>query len=159
MDITDELYKKHYHGALLYVYSLCGNYHLAEDIVSESFYKALVSYQDTEERFKFWLFRVCKNAFIDFLRRNKNKTELKADLQDETDIADRVIVQEKYRSLYRAVELLQPEYQEVITLFYFNEMRISEIAVITNKSPAAVKVALYRARKKLKEILEVNYGF
>lgn len=159
MDITDELYKKHYHGALLYVYSLCGNYHLAEDIVSESFYKALVSYQDTEERFKFWLFRVCKNAFIDFLRRNKNKTELKADLQDETDIADRVIVQEKYRSLYRAVELLQPEYQEVITLFYFNEMRISEIAVITNKSPAAVKVALYRARKKLKEILEVNHGF
>lgn len=159
MDITDELYKKYYHGALLYVYSLCGNYHLAEDIVSESFYKALVSYQDTEERFKFWLFRVCKNAFIDFLRRNKNKTELKADLQDETDIADRVIVQEKYRSLYRAVELLQPEYQEVITLFYFNEMRISEIAVITNKSPAAVKVALYRARKKLKEILEVNYGF
>ena len=159
MDITDALYKKYYHGALLYVYSLCGNHHLAEDIVSDSFYKALVSYQDTEERFKFWLFRVCRNAYIDFLRRNKNKTELKDEMQDETDIAEKVIVQEKYRSLYRAVELLPTEYQEAITLFYFNEMRISEIAVITNKSPAAVKVALYRARKKLKEILEVSHGF
>lgn len=159
MDITDELYKKHYRGALLYVYSLCGNYHIAEDIVSESFYRALISYTDTEDRFKFWLFRVCKNAYIDYFRRNKNKTTLDDELQDDTDIAEEVIAQEKYRSLYHAVELLAPDFQEVITLFYFNEMSISEISVIMNKNPTSVKVTLHRARKKLREILEVDYGF
>lgn len=158
MDITDELYKKYYHGAVLYVYSLCKNYHLSEDIVSESFYKALVSYKDTEERFKFWLFRVCRNEFIDYLRKNKNQTYLDDDFSDKKDIADDIIVQEKYRALYRAVELLSNEYQEAIVLFYFNEMSIYEISIITQKTESAVKVTLYRARKKLKEILEVGYG-
>lgn len=159
MDITDELYKEHFHGALLYVYSLCNNYHLSEDIVSDSFYKALTSYEGKEERFKFWLFRVCRNAFIDYTRKNKKYTQSDDDLRDETDIADKIIVQEEYRSLHRAIALLDSESQELIILFYFNGMSVAEIAGITKKTTTAVKVSLYRARQKLKKILEVGHGF
>ncbi|MCD8391050.1 MAG: sigma-70 family RNA polymerase sigma factor [Firmicutes bacterium] len=159
MDITDDLYKEHYHGALLYMYSLCGNYHLSEDIVSDSFYKALTSYNDTEERFKFWLFRVCKNAFVDYIRKNKRYAEPDENLSDKTDAADAVLLMEKYRALYHAIEMLGDEYREAVTLFYFNDMSINEIAVIMQKSDTAVKVTLYRARKKLKKLLEVNYEF
>lgn len=158
MNITDDLYKEHYHGALLYIYSICGNYHLAEDIVSDSFYKALTSYNDTEERFKLWLFRVCKNALVDYIRKNKRNVEMDENLSDKTDVADTVIAQGKYRALYHAVEILDDEYREAVTLFYFNDMSIAEIAVIMNKTDAAVKVTLYRARKKLKKLLEVHYG-
>ncbi len=158
MDITEALYKEHYHSALLYTYSLCRDYHLSEDIVSESFYKALTSYNDTEERFKLWLFRVCKNAFIDHTRKKGRYTEQDESLSGGVDAADVVLAQEKYRALYHAVELLSEEYREAITLFYFNGMSVSEISVIMRKTASSVKVILHRARKKLKTILEADYG-
>lgn len=42
-DLIDELFKKYYNEAVLYTMSICRDEVLAEDIVSEAFFKALAS--------------------------------------------------------------------------------------------------------------------
>ena len=72
----------------------------------------------------------------------------------DADLAEKVIEDEEYRPLYRAIALLKDNYREVILLYYFDELSVSEIAGITGQTVQNVKVLMYRARMKLKEILE-----
>lgn len=63
---------------------------------------------------------------------------------------------EEYRALYKAISLLKDDYQEVVRLYYFDSMSVKEIASIVGQSTDNVKIQLYRARLKLKELLEAT---
>ncbi|WP_313340456.1 hypothetical protein [Sedimentibacter sp.] len=39
---------------------------MAQDLTSETFFKAMLSLDDNVLYIKYWLFRVCKNLFIDY---------------------------------------------------------------------------------------------
>lgn len=154
-EALERLFKKYYNEAKLYVAALCHDESLAEDIVSESFYKAFTRIDEEKESFKFWLFKVCRNAYFDYLKRTKKLSAVYDNMPaNDVDLAEKVIVDEEYRSLYRAIALLKDNYREVILLYYFDELSVSEIAGITEQSVQNVKVLMYRARMKLKEILE-----
>lgn len=154
-EAIERLFKKYYNEARLYVAALCHDESLAEDIVSESFYKAFTRIDEEKESFKFWLFKVCRNAYFDYLKRTKRLSSVNDNMSgNDVDLAEKVIEDEEYRSLYRAIALLKDNYREVILLYYFDELSVSEIAGITEQSVQNVKVLMYRARMKLKEILE-----
>ncbi|HIU21494.1 MAG TPA: sigma-70 family RNA polymerase sigma factor [Candidatus Limadaptatus stercorigallinarum] len=154
-EAIERLFKKYYNEAKLYVAALCHDEALAEDIVSESFYKAFTRIDEEKESFKFWLLKVCRNAYFDYLKKNRRLSALHDNMAADTaDLAEKVIEDEEYRALYRAIALLKDNYREVILLYYFDELSVSEIAGITEQSVQNVKVLMYRARMKLKEILE-----
>lgn len=155
-EVLEELFKKYYNEAKLYVASLCRDSVLADEIVSSSFYKAFTKLDEAGNNFKFWLFKVCRNTYFDMLRRRGRLTALSESMasEEEGDLADRLIKQEEYAALYRAISLLKENLREVIELYYFGEMSVAEIAGITEESTANVKVMLYRGRMKLKQILE-----
>lgn len=155
-EVLEELFKKYYNEAKLYVASLCRDSVLADEIVSSSFYKAFTKLDEAGNNFKFWLFKVCRNTYFDMLRRRGRLTALSESMasEEDGDLADRLIKQEEYAALYRAISLLKENLREVIELYYFGEMSVAEIAGITEESTANVKVMLYRGRMKLKQILE-----
>lgn len=154
-DAFERLFKRYFNEAKLYLTTLCRNEALAEDIVSESFVKAFNLIDEERESFKFWLFKVCRNAWLDYLRKARRLAPVPENMADGgTDLAEKVIEDEEYRALYRAINLLKENYREVILLYYFDELSVSEIADITDQSVQNVKVQMYRARNKLKEILE-----
>lgn len=155
-EVLEELFKKYYNEAKLYVASLCRDSALADEIVSSSFYKAFTKLDEAGNNFKFWLFKVCRNTYFDMLRRRGHLTVLSESMasEEDGDLADRLIKQEEYAALYRAISLLKENLREVIELYYFGEMSVAEIAGITEESTANVKVMLYRGRMKLKQILE-----
>ena len=154
-DAFERLFKKYYNEAKLYVTALSRNEALAEDIVSESFVKAFNLIDEEKESFKFWLLKVCRNAYFDYLKKNRRLSALHDNMAADTaDLAEKVIEDEEYRALYRAIALLKDNYREVILLYYFDELSVSEIAGITEQSVQNVKVLMYRAMMKLKEILE-----
>ena len=154
-DAYERLFRRYFNEAKLYVTSLCRSETLAEDIVSESFVKAFSLIDEEKESFKFWLFKVCRNAYFDYLRKARRLTAVRDNMADDgADLAERLIEDEEYRALYRAIALLKDNYREVIQLYYFDELSVSEIADITEQSVQNVKVQMYRARNKLKEILE-----
>jgi len=156
-DIVDELFRKYYNEALLYTISICRNRTMAEDIVADAFFKALTANNDDIRNFKPWLLTVCRNEFLSICRKNAKMSdeELSEELEDDSgDISDGLIRNEEYRTLYQAVNRLNPVQKEAITLFYFNNLQILQIAAIMGKSEANVKVLLFRGREQLKRIME-----
>ncbi len=154
-DVVENLFKQYYNSALLYTLSLAKNKQVAEDIVSTAFFKALKTSDDKIINFKPWLMRVCRNTYYDYYKRQKRHDKLSEDLVDESEQAvDQIIRDERIQALYRALELLPEGQREVVVLFYFENIRIVDIAPIVGKSLDNVKVMLYRARENLKKILE-----
>jgi RNA polymerase sigma-70 factor (ECF subfamily) len=156
-DIVDKLFSEYYNEALLYTVSICRNKTIAEDIVSNAFFKALTLADESVQSFKPWLLTVCRNEYISLYRKNSRLVtgDLEDDLPDNREeIVESIIRKEEYRSLYRAIELLPDNQREVIMLFYFSNLPVKEIAGITGKSEINTKVQLCRAREKLKNIME-----
>ena len=70
-DELEILYKKYSLELYIYALSLCKDNDLSQDLVSETFFKALLSIEYSQGYIKYWLFRVCKNLYLDHLRKNK----------------------------------------------------------------------------------------
>ena len=156
-DIIDLLFSQYYNEALLYTVSLCRNRTVAEDIVSNAFFKALTMSDDSIRDFKPWLLTVCRNEFISLCRKNSRFTgeEIPEDYADSReDVIEHIIRREEYRSLYRAIALLPEAQREAVTLFYFSGLSVKSISEITGKSETNTKVLLCRARDKLRKIME-----
>lgn len=150
----EDLFKKYYNEALLYICSFCHNKAVAEDIVAEAYMRAIRSIDEEKDGFKFWLFKVCRNCYFDYIRKDKRLEPIVSDYSDESALVDDIIQKEEYRALYKAIDLLQCNYREAVRLFYFDGMSVREISQITGYSVDNVKIQLFRARAKLKEILE-----
>ena len=156
-DFIEELFSKYYNDALLYTLSLTKNYPLAEEIVSDAFYTALKTADDEVHNFKAWLLKVCRNLYLNSLRKTSRLQELDQNITDKSETAlESIIRKEEYRALYHAISLLNSSHKEVITLFYFEDLSVKDIALVIGKSEAVVKVTLFRAREALKKILSFN---
>ena len=156
-DVIEELFTKHYSDAVLYTLSLAKNYPLAEEIVSDAFYIALKTADDEVQNFKAWLLKVCRNLFLNNRRKYSRMQELDENIADESEAAlEGLIRKEEYRALYHAISVLNPTYKEVITLFYFEDLSLKDIALVIGKSEAVVKVSLFRGREALKKILSTE---
>lgn len=159
-DIVEELFAKYYNDALLYTLALSKNKTVAEDVVSDALYKALETADETVTSFKYWLLKVCRNLYLNRLRKEKRHSAMPDELTDETEqVVERIIRDEEYQALYRAIELLPDAQKEVIVLFYFENAKLDGIAQIVGKNTTTVKVTLFRARENLKKILEAKNGF
>lgn len=156
-DMIDELFRKHYNEALLYVLALCRNRAVAEDIVSTAFFRALESADDSIRNFRAWLLAVCRNEYLSQMRKAKHisSEELnEATAAENEELIERVIRQEEYRALYHAIALLSEAQREAITLFYFSGLSVCEVAQLTGRSETSTRVTLCRAREALKKSME-----
>ena len=147
-DYISKFYEQYSKEVYLYTFSLCKNSHLAEDIMQEAFVRAILYLDDNHDNIKFWLFRVCRNLYIDYVRKNKIISQLDIlDLHIEDtslDVLKGIIKSESSLNLYN----------KVIVLFYYLEIPQNKIANIMNISNGAVRTLIYRARKHLRSIME-----
>ena len=152
----ERLYIKYHRELYLYAFSLCKNHHLAQDLTSDTFFKAYLSLDDVSY-FKYWLFRVCKNLYLDFLKQNKEYSSeniLENTLTDNKTALDKIIESEEKKHLYNLIINLHESYKEILILYYFCGFTLKEISMSRNTSEGAAKTMLFRARKKLRKELE-----
>ncbi len=155
----EQVYIEYHREVYLYAYSLCREHHEAQDLTSDTFYKALLSSDKDKPHIKYWLFRVCKNLFLDGVRKNKEYTSIDNEniLITENTPLDKIIDNEERRELYNKVMKLKPSYREIIILFHYCDLNLNEIAKITGLSYGGSKTLIFRARKKLKTRLEEDH--
>ncbi len=158
-DALEITFKKYYNELKLYVYSLCRDVALAEDLASDAFFKAISSVDEEKQGFKYWLFKVARNRYIDYVRKNSRQTAIDDNLSDGGNLVESIIEKEEYRALYHAISLLKDSHREVVQLYYFDGLSVAEISDITGESIENVKVMLYRSRNKLKSLLEEQNEF
>lgn len=160
-DILESLYRRYYAGALLYMSGLCGDLSLAEDIVSEAFVKAFVSLPKDSPSFKFWLYRVCRNLWLDHLRRQKRHCSDEAlEFIPAEEMPESLLLKdERRKALWAAIGKLKPQDRELIILHYFSSLSIMEAAKCLHISYSAARKRICRLREILrKELEEQGYG-
>ena len=156
-DQLETLYIKYHRELYLYAFSMCKDHHLAQDLTSETFYKAILSLDDNVSYIKYWLFRVCKNLFIDHERKDKeysNTEGLEHILTSDITPLDSLLESEDKKHLYNQVLNLHNSYREILILYYYCDFTLNEICKTTGMTASSAKTLLFRARKKLKIKLE-----
>lgn len=163
------LFEKYYSAIFRYALHRTGNAAVADDVTSETFFKALnklSSFKWTGIPFSAWLYRIAGNEIIDYYRKHK-RTPYSLDEPDtvyevpdknpSNDIENELIkVQEeiesnkKFLQVKDALKTLSVKYQEVIVLRYLEEKKITEIANVLGKSEGTIKSLLSRGIQQLK---------
>ena len=157
-DEIEYLYALYGNQIFLYALTLCKNWHGAEDLTSDTFYKALLALDGSVTNVKHWLLRVCRNLFIDDYR--KKKREVLKQIEDihlpieQIEPVEMILKDASHQYLYSAIMQLSQTDREILAMFYFLDCSISQIAVHIGRTQGATKTGLSRARKRLKEILE-----
>ena len=146
-------YKNHKDKLFAYLMRMTGDYHLSSDIMQESFTRYFEHYgqEDTPSL----LYTIARNTFFDHIRREK-RSSLVENRQDESYVDhERVlIVREEYRRVLLALQKLDEDERDILSLILSSDLSYREIATIAGISEANVKVKVHRARIKLKKILE-----
>ncbi len=155
-DVLQSLYDRYYGEALLYTTAMCADAELAKDIVADAFVKAYITLPREIPSFQYWLLRVCKNLWIDHQR--KQPLLLTEDhllrIADHQTPESLYLKGERYRCLWQGIRSLAPLDREIVTLHYFSELPLQEVARLVGKSYPAVRQRLTRLRKVLKQRME-----
>lgn len=101
------------------------------------------------EYFKTWITRILLNCI--WMDKKQTRT-VSLDEYREKGV-ENYLIEEKV-DLYDAIDSLREQYKSVVILFYFQELKIREIARIMDIPEGSVKVYLYRAKKQLRSCLE-----
>lgn len=131
----------------------------AQDAVQETALK-YIKLSDTirSSKVRSWLIRVALNYHYDQCRKNKkyhfNLDEHSGEPESTETPEALVISKERARELSSILNQLKPFYAEILLLKYQSNFTYEEIAIILGISIGAVKINLYRARKKLLKCLE-----
>lgn len=147
--MIDKLYTDYYNKLLWYCLSLSGsNSSMAEDIVQETFIKALknahILNELTEGQCRSWLYKTAKNIFIDDIRRMANAPKPEFPLFKEDDLSV-IIVRQLSNQL--------PDNER--TLFwmrYIEGYNSTELGEIFDLSPSTVRARLASAREKVSKM-------
>jgi RNA polymerase sigma factor (sigma-70 family) len=156
------LVRRYYKLVYSFLYRMVGDKELAKDLTQETFIKLLnniAKYQHSSD-FKSWLLTIASNHAKDYLRSKANRERqhtyelYEQDTRTEKSVASIFEKNEKRKEMKQAIDEL-PDYQrEAILLKYYNDMKISEIATITNASVPTVKSRLKQGLAKLEKYLK-----
>ncbi len=138
----------------------------AEEVYQDVFVKVFGSinmYDEGKSAFMTWISRIAYNESISFLRRKRqaviyfddNETEVATLSEDEVDETLGQPNEETVQLIRAAIRHLPPDEQAIITMFYYDEMSLKEIAYITESIPTTVASKLSRTRKKLCKIIKM----
>jgi RNA polymerase sigma factor (sigma-70 family) len=135
----------------------------AEEAAQDTFikvYKSLNKFKG-DSKFSTWIYRVAYNTCLDRLKKNKRQhytvaineyTEHQVKTLDNA--LDQIEAKEREQAIQDCLALLPSEDSFLLTLYYFEELSLDEIAKIVGLKPNNVKVKLFRSRKKLATILK-----
>lgn len=155
-ELIEQLYIEYGNALRLYIYSICCDLGLAEELTQETFVKALLSLDSKHANLKAWLFKVGKNLTINRLKKDKKilLTDEVEDVLTTEDIPEELISNEKNKELYEAILKLPQMVKQVLVLKYFSNLSFARIGEVLGTSPGNARNIAYKARKQLRKELE-----
>ena len=164
MEEFDQIYKTYFHDVFLYVRSLSKSESIAEEVTSETFFKALraVGKFRGECDIRVWLCQIAKNCYYTYLKKHPalatlEEAERANELQSTDTVEERIIDKSKVMQIHRLLHDLNEPYKEVFTLRVFGELGFREIGDIFGKTDNWACVTYHRARSKIIDKMEGNH--
>lgn len=157
----EAIYVRHFDGVYKYVFSLCRNETVAEEITQETFYRAMEHIDKFEGKCKLyvWLCQIAKNTFLTYVKKQKrhvSETDIDLSRQIEASFENEILDKETVWKLHKLLHELSDPYKEVFSLRVFGELPFSQIGELFGKSDSWARLIFYRAKKELRRNLDEN---
>lgn len=161
MEDFEAIYVQHFDGVYKYVFSLCRNETIAEEITQEAFYRAMEHIDKFEGKCKLyvWLCQIAKNTFLTYAKKQKryvSETDIDLSQQIEPSFESEILDKETLWKLHKLLHGLSEPYKEVFSLRVFGELPFSQIGELFGKSDSWARLIFYRAKKELRRDLNEN---
>lgn len=165
-ELYSELMRRYQRKILAFVYHMLKSANLellAEDICSETFYKAyrsLHSFREVDASFSTWLYTIARNTVLSEMRKQRSGN-IPLDESGYVPVApieiapeQAVLRNEKVDKVREAINNLPEKQRSALILREYEQLDYQEIAGILGQSVSAVKSLLFRARSSVKNQLE-----
>jgi len=141
----------------VYLARITGDRQLADDLLQEAFYRFLRANaaHESEAHRRNSLYRIATNLAWDARRRRQSRPALIQNAGDLEGVAasDQAGAAERSADLTRALSRLKPKERAMLWLAYGEGAPHNEIAAAMGVRPASLKTMLFRARRKLGDLL------
>ena len=136
---------------------------LSEEITIKSFSKAFEKIHLFNEQYKFktWIVSIAKNQLNDYLKKKKIRFENIENIKSESlknnfNPEEELINKERYNYVNEKIDELKPMYKEIIKLKYIEDLSINQISEKLNQPVNTIKIKIYRAKRILNQILDLE---
>lgn len=158
----DSIYKTYFKEVYLYTYSLCTNESTAEEIVQETFIKALKNIDsfDGSKDIRAWLFTIAMNTYFSHYKKQKTFVSNDAIAENTADpsqsLAESLLDEESAFKIHQFIHTMKEPYKEVFSLRVFGELKFEKIGMLFGKSSGWARVTYYRAKTMILDYMEEN---
>jgi len=136
----------------------------AEEAAQDVFVKAFRSIGSFQARSKFstWLYRIAYNNCISVIRKKVKMIDLVDEVPEgevdemEMNGLESLSARERSRYLKIAIDSLAETDAVVVTLFYYDELSLEEIAQVTGLTSSNIRIKLHRSRKLMYRVICEN---
>jgi RNA polymerase sigma-70 factor (ECF subfamily) len=134
-----------------YAYNLTGNPDASWDITQESWLSIIKGLRKLNDpaRFRAWAYRITTNKSIDWIRRNRVVKQISID-----EIEQQQTERKKDLGVKELLEKLDINKKVILSLYYFEQLNVSEISEALKIPRGTVKSRLHSARRELKELYQ-----
>ena len=151
----EQIYAQYFPSVYKFVYSMCRNPDVAEEVTQEAFYKAMMHIHrfDGTCQLYVWLCQIAKNTYFTHFKQQKRLVEEgEAPLPDSAapDFERQLLDQDTARRLHVLLHQLPEPYKEVFSLRVFGELPFAQIGELFGKTDSWARVIFYRAKTKLR---------
>lgn len=156
METIEQIYRAYFTDVYRYCMKLCGSADEAEELASETFFRAMQSLDsyrgDCELRV--WLCSIAKNRYLS--ERRKRKPEPLSDTIESPAISpeDKAVRNDEAERVNEAAHRLDEPYKEVFLLRVYGEMPFESIGKLFGKTANWACVTFHRAKARIKAELE-----
>lgn len=155
--VFSKIYDQYVEKIYRFIFIKVNSQQIAEDLCSETFIRCLNTFKKNKnkiENIQAFLYQIARNLVVDHYR-EKGKVEIVpiefVSMPDSnTGLEEKALIDSDLGEIKQALTNLKENYQNIIICHYIDDLSISEIAQIMNKSEGTVRVTLHRALKALK---------
>lgn len=160
-----------------FIYFKVGNQEEANDLTSSVFLKAWNHVQNKNlleaKTLRALFYKIARNIVIDYYRERGSRRQLSFeenlnqdgeligerealidDSSSQSIIEDKIDEAADLRLIESKLPLLKEEYRELIVMRFINDLSLTEIADISQKTKGNIRVLIHRALKALRELIE-----
>ena len=154
----EKLFEENRSFIFKYLFRLCKNTALAEELTQETFYRAYMNIASLkkEDKTSMWLCSIAKNAYFAYYNENKKLQPLECNenIQSSFDTESSFEDKELSKRAFSVLHTLEEPYKEVFMLSVFGGLSLKDISAMFGKSESWARVTYYRAKQKIMEGLE-----
>lgn len=154
-----KIYDQHIDKIYRFIFLKVSSQEIAEDLTSETFLKGWRSFQNPRdiENPSAFLYKIARNLVIDHYRQKAQKSTVRVEdfniIDAKSNLEENAILTSDLNVVMKAVGNLKDNYQTVIVWRYLDDLSISEMAEMLQKSEQATRVMIHRAMKNLRRQL------